>query len=208
LNEPSVWMPHWFAVSDTAAMPRACSARPSIETAICSPEASSRSISRPRGDGRHSRAIAISWSVVLPIAETATTTCADRFSASPIRPATAMTFSGVATGAAAVLLDQDVVEQSGRGLRHAVTSAEAAVVPASNSLKRGPSGDRRRHAVGDHFRRLVAVAGDADDDRLVARDAALLDQLLRDRHRGAAGGSVKMPSVSASRWMPARISSS
>ena len=78
-------------------MPRACSARPSIETAICSPEASSRSISRPRGDGETSRAIAISWSVVLPIADTATTTCAERFRASPMRPATASTFSGVAT---------------------------------------------------------------------------------------------------------------
>src|SRR5262249_31621165 len=36
--------------------------------------------------------------------------------------------------------------------------------------------------------RLVAVAGDADHDRLVARDAALRHQLAGDRHRGPARG--------------------
>src|SRR5262245_20273709 len=41
-------------------------------------------------------------------------------------------------------------------------------------------------AGGDRLERLVPVAGDADDDRLVARDAAELDQLLGHRHGGAA----------------------
>jgi hypothetical protein len=56
--------------------------------------------------------------------------------------------------------------------------------------------------VEHRFERLVAVARDADHDRLVARDAPLLDELLRDRDGRAAGGLVKMPSVRASSWMP------
>ena len=40
---------------------------------------------------------------------------------------------------------------------------------------------------GQHFDRLVAVAGDADDDRLVARNRAALDELPRRRDGHAAG---------------------
>src|SRR5262245_40261626 len=43
--------------------------------------------------------------------------------------------------------------------------------------------DRPEHG----FEGLVAVAGDTDDDRFVARDPALLDELLGDRDGGAAG---------------------
>ena len=75
LNEPSVRMPHCDAVSDTAGTPRSCRARLRSETAIVSPHASNWSISRPDGRPETWLAIAISWSVVLPIAETATTTC-------------------------------------------------------------------------------------------------------------------------------------
>ena len=48
--------------------------------------------------------------------------------------------------------------------------------------------DRLLDDVGDGVLRLQAVAGDADDDLLVARNAALLDQLLRDGQGDAAGG--------------------
>src|SRR5688500_10679043 len=37
------------------------------------------------------------------------------------------------------------------------------------------------HARGHHLGGLVAVAGDTDDDRLVARDRAVLDELPRAR---------------------------
>ena len=59
---------------------------------------------------------------------------------------------------------------------------------ASNSLSARPSCTgtftRGRHHLGG----LVAVAGDADDDRLVARNRAVLDQLDRARQRRAARG--------------------
>src|SRR5947209_311708 len=42
--------------------------------------------------------------------------------------------------------------------------------------------------VDDDFLSLEAVAGDADDDRLVAGDAAGLDELDRGGERGAARG--------------------
>src|SRR4029450_8372584 len=48
--------------------------------------------------------------------------------------------------------------------------------------------ERLLDAVGDGLERLVAVARDADDDGLVARDAALGDQLAGDGDRGAARG--------------------
>src|SRR5439155_14200392 len=57
-------------------------------------------------------------------------------------------------------------------------------------LEVGESGrDAKRlgDAVEHRLERLVAVAGDGDDDRLVARDAPLLDQLLGNRDGGAAG---------------------
>src|SRR5438874_8725187 len=52
-----------------------------------------------------------------------------------------------------------------------------------------PGRDAKRlgDAVEHRLERLVAVAGDGHDDRFVARDAALLDQLLGHRHGGAAG---------------------
>src|SRR5207247_8993232 len=55
-------------------------------------------------------------------------------------------------------------------------------------------GEARRDAerlldrVEHRLERLVAVARDADDDRLITRDPPLFDQLLGDRDRGAARG--------------------
>src|SRR5438309_6856732 len=62
------------------------------------------------------------------------------------------------------------------------------------SVKLVEVGEARRDAerlldrVEHRLERLVAVARDADDDRFVARDAPLFDQLLGDRDRGAARG--------------------
>src|SRR5439155_26806953 len=52
----------------------------------------------------------------------------------------------------------------------------------------GRDAKRLRDAVEHGLERLVAVAGDAHDDRFVARNAALLDELLRDRDGRPAGG--------------------
>src|SRR5262245_23167878 len=50
-------------------------------------------------------------------------------------------------------------------------------------------GDRQRSfdPSGDGFQSFVAVAGDADDDRLLTRNSAILDELLGYSHFGTAG---------------------
>src|SRR5687767_6511768 len=47
---------------------------------------------------------------------------------------------------------------------------------------------RHLHTGRHDFGGLIAVAGDADDDRLVARNGAVFNQLYRARERRAAGG--------------------
>ena len=68
--------------------------------------------------------------------------------------------------------------------------------------------DRLDAASVHDFCGLVAVAGDADDDRFVAIDGAALDQLARRRHRHAAGRLGEDPFGLRSSWMPSMISSS
>ena len=74
VNQALVRMPAWPAVSETAGQPRARSAMASSVAETVSPVESRRSSSRGSGSGVTERASAISSSVVLPIAETTTTT--------------------------------------------------------------------------------------------------------------------------------------
>src|SRR5688500_12046203 len=53
--------------------------------------------------------------------------------------------------------------------------------------QRSADADRRCAVFVHHLGGLVAVAGDADDDRLVAAEDAALDQLARRRDGDAAG---------------------
>src|SRR2546430_1742680 len=105
----------------------------------------------------------------------------------PTRPATERAASGPSVGAV------------GRA-RAAGPSARARPPPVFDPCMgcmeaRGAGGvaKRLRARIGDRLDRLVAVAGDTHHDRLVARNAALLDELLRDRDGRAAGGLREDP---------------
>ena len=56
---------------------------------------------------------------------------------------------------------------------------------------------RRGHAIEHHFGRLVAVAGDADDHRLIRLDDAAAYECSSTASVVPPAGSVKMPSVRA-----------
>ena len=62
--------------------------------------------------------------------------------------------------------------------------------------------------IRQHVGGLQSVASDAEHRRFVRQNAVLLDQLARGSNRYAAAVSVKMPSLSASNWMPLTTSGS
>ena len=68
------WMPTWKALRDTQRRPRFSSAMAQRATLICSPVASSMSISRLEALGLISSALAMRSSVVSPCAERTTMT--------------------------------------------------------------------------------------------------------------------------------------
>src|SRR5256885_11208152 len=92
----SVWIAAWDPVNERALRPRACSAIDRSAIVTCSPVASSMSISRGSGAGETWWARARRLSVVLPIAETMTTSWApDALAAT--RRATLLIFASSAT---------------------------------------------------------------------------------------------------------------
>ena len=94
---PSVTMPAWAPVSETAGMPSECSAMAARAMVVCSPVASSTSISRSLGSGMISLASLIRLSVTPLMAETTTTTWSPLARYLATRAATFLMRSGLPT---------------------------------------------------------------------------------------------------------------
>ena len=85
-----------------------------------------------------------------------------------------------------------VTERAAKLLRRAVApDIPGGLVLLKEPIEFGELGidhARLHEFILNHFQRLEAVTGDADNDRLVARNAPLLNQLDGGGERGAAGG--------------------
>ncbi len=92
-----VRMPAWLPVNDTASMPSSVHAIASSDIASRSPQVSSMSSSRRDGDCEIDLAFSISWLVVLPIADTTTTTFLPAALVRAMRAATCLILSASAT---------------------------------------------------------------------------------------------------------------
>jgi len=111
----SVTMPACEPVNETASQPRSISAIEMSAIEIRSPDVSSMSCSRGCGSDETARASSSSRSVVSPIAETTTQTCAPDEAVSAMRPATRLIFSGSPTEVPPYFWTTRVIDDERRG---------------------------------------------------------------------------------------------
>ena len=176
--DASVSMPACEPVSETASWPRSWIAIATSAHEMRSPVDSSMSISRGFGAGDTSVASEISWSVVLPIADTVPTTRRPRSFASTSRRATFLTFSASATdeppnfittvsncGAASAMADPIVPEARRPALQVAPAAQGAADRHLVRELQVAADGQPAREPRDPRVRRAAASPGTTPSPR-------------------------------------------